>query len=288
MSRTLLIIFSLLFAAVAIGAVYKWIDDEGNVHYGDTPPKGQEKESIDIAPTPPPKTITDAQGREKQPKAEKEVLRDGETEGDPDDGNKGAEQPISRFATDIKCFTPVTKSWGGRISDTREGVTRQPFKNDERDQLMTLFDALEGSWRGRVEDITCRGTDAEPSVKTHHYESDLTARWESKQIYRIEAELGGSATRANIRQFFWFLPGMDGLRFRRTTNDTPFELDIPGNDAEILEVGDNRVTFYWRRGGALRQTNVFSIKIVGRSFTISEFFYMKGVLDGKRLWTLGK
>ena len=289
MKSTLLIIYSLLFAAVALGAVYKWVDEEGNVHYGDTPPKGQEKETIDIAPAPLPKAIIDEQDRAKQPEAEEEVLPEGETDEVPEDEIEAAEQPVSRYPTDIKCFTPVTEAWGGRIADTREGVTRQPFKNDEHDQLMALFDALEGRWRGRIEDITCHSPGAEPPSKTHDYKFHLAARWESKQIFWIEAELEGvSDTRAVLRQFFWFLLSTDGLRFRKATTGLSIELDKPGNDAEVLEVGDNIVTFYWRRGGAVRQTNVFSINKIGRSFTISEYFYVQGVLAGKRLWKLGK
>ena len=165
MRSTFLIICSLLFAAVAIGAVYKWVDDEGNVHYGDTPPNDHEQKTIEIAPAPPPKAIIDEQDRAKQPEAEEEVLPDGETDEVPEDEIEGAKQPVSRYATDIKCFAPLTEAWGGRIADTREGVTRQPFKNDEHDQLLTLFDALEGRWNGRIEDITCHSPGAEPPSK---------------------------------------------------------------------------------------------------------------------------
>lgn len=289
MRSTFLIICSLLFAAVAIGAVYKWVDDEGNVHYGDTPPKDQEKETIDIAPAPPPKTIIEEQDRAKQPKTEEEVLRDGETDEVLQEDVEAAKQPVARYTTDIKCFTPLTEAWGGRIADTREGVTREPFKNDEHKQLMTLFDALEGRWSGRIEDVTCQSPGAEPPSKTHDYKFSLDARWQSKQRFWIEAELEGAReTRAVLRQFFWFLLSTDGLRFRKATTDISFDLDKPGNDVEILEMGNNILTFYWRRGGAVRRTNVFSINKIGRSFTISEYFYVQGVLAGKRIWKLGK
>ena len=289
MRSTFLIICSLLFAAAAIGTVYKWVDDEGNVHYGDSPPKDQQRETIDIAPAPPPKTIIDELDRAKQPKAEEEVLRDGETDEALEDKIEGAKQPVARYATDIKCFTPLTEAWGGRIADTREGITRQPFKDDEHDQLMTLFVALEGRWSGKIEDITCHSPGAEPPSKTHHYKFHLAARWQSKEIFWIEADLKGvKETRAVLRQFYWFLLSTNGLRFRKDTTDISFDLDKPGNDVEILEIGKNILTFYWRRGGAVRQTNVFSINKIGRSFTISEYFYVQGELAGKRLWKLGK
>jgi hypothetical protein len=154
---------------------------------------------------------------------------------------------------------------------------------------MTLFDALEGRWSGRIEDITCHSPGAEPPSKTHDYKFSLDARWQAKQRFWIEADLEGVRdTRAVLRQFFWFLLSTDGLRFRTATTDMSFELDKPGNDVEILEMGNNFLTFYWRRGGTLRRTNVFSINKIGRSFTISEYFYVQGVLAGKRLWKLDK
>ena len=154
---------------------------------------------------------------------------------------------------------------------------------------MTLFDALEGRWSGRIADITCHSSGAEPPSKTHYYKFHLAARWQSKQRFRIEAELEGvRGTRTVLRQFFWFLLSTDGLRFRKATTDISFELDKPGNDVQILEMGDNSLTFYWRRGGVVRRANVFSINTIGRSFTIREYFYVQGELAGKRLWKLGK
>ena len=135
MKSTFLIICSLLFAAAAIGAVYKWVDDEGNVHYSDTPPNDDKKETIDIAPPSPPETIIEEQDRSRQPKAEKEVLREGETDEVLQEEIGGAKQSVARYKTDIKCFTPLTEAWGGKIADTREGVMRQAFKNDEHKQL---------------------------------------------------------------------------------------------------------------------------------------------------------
>ena len=42
MRSTLLLICSLLFSGVVIGAVDKWVDEESNVQYGDTSAKEQE------------------------------------------------------------------------------------------------------------------------------------------------------------------------------------------------------------------------------------------------------
>ena len=154
---------------------------------------------------------------------------------------------------------------------------------------MTLFDALKGNWSGTIEDIACRRPGAKPPSKMDNYNFRLAARWQSKQRFWIEAELEGTKeTRTILRRFFWFLLSADGLRFRRAKTDISIDLDKPVYDVEILEMNNNILTFYWRRYGALRRENVFSMSKSGRGFTISEYFYVQGVLSGKRLWELGK
>ncbi len=53
-STALIVLLSLALAGVANAEVYKWVDEDGNVHFTDTPPPKQETEEvkIDRAPTP--------------------------------------------------------------------------------------------------------------------------------------------------------------------------------------------------------------------------------------------
>lgn len=62
-------------AASSTAAVYKWIDSEGNVHFGDKPPVEEISESVDIkvnSYTPSP--ISAEAATEKEPGAKKEVI----------------------------------------------------------------------------------------------------------------------------------------------------------------------------------------------------------------------
>ena len=48
-----LIYFTLLFStALSAGSIQKWVDDEGNVHYGDAPPTSAKTESVHVQPAP--------------------------------------------------------------------------------------------------------------------------------------------------------------------------------------------------------------------------------------------
>ena len=44
-----------VFAVAAFGEIYKWTDEEGNIHYSNTPPKQKKAQEIEIRPTFQPK-----------------------------------------------------------------------------------------------------------------------------------------------------------------------------------------------------------------------------------------
>lgn len=55
--RTLFLILGLLMASsLAAQEVYRWTDEDGNVHYGDQPPPEEETERVRIDPSPVPES----------------------------------------------------------------------------------------------------------------------------------------------------------------------------------------------------------------------------------------
>ncbi len=64
MFRIALIIAFLAGLAAEAGQVYKWVDEDGNVHYSDqAPPEGQEAEELILDSTPSAADVRDAQER---------------------------------------------------------------------------------------------------------------------------------------------------------------------------------------------------------------------------------
>lgn len=286
--RLLVYVFGVVFVSIVGAEIYRWVDDEGNVHYGDCPPADCEPEMIKPAPMPTEQEVEEAQERLKRLQDEVEKMREDRV-GDAQPAEaQPAEKTAVAAAMDPECFAPLAEGWSGRIADTREQVSRQPLTDGELRQLTELFRGLSGLWKGVMEDITCLRPDAEPPTQSHRYRFRLNARRQPDQIFRIEADADGIETKQVFRQFFWFLLNRDGLRFRTTQSDISFEIDQRGNDAEVLSAGNNVLTFFWRRAGAVRRANVFSLQKVGRGFTIREFFYVQGTLAGKRIWSIEK
>jgi hypothetical protein len=279
---SLVLLFGLIIPSAAFAEVYRWVDNEGNVHFGDCPPTSCESEAVQIAPTPSNQTIERAKERFKRLQEYQNKLREDRKE----EANRIG-KPAASPSPDVECFSSLVDAWDGEVPDTREEIKRSPLSKTELRRFNNFFQALKGRWRGHMVDIQCIRPEATPPTKSYHYDFRLDARWEADQLFKIEADMESDEPEGGLRrQYFWILLSRDGLRFRKAVTDLSFELDRTRFDVEVLSSGKNAIVFFLRRGGTLRRTNVFSLHRAGRDFTISEFFYVQGTLAGKRLWTL--
>ena len=67
--RIVLLTTMIFFASSAFAGLYKWVDDEGNVHYSQKPPIGKQFKKLK-APAPAPKkskSIYSTESKKKQP-----------------------------------------------------------------------------------------------------------------------------------------------------------------------------------------------------------------------------
>jgi hypothetical protein len=280
----MVLLFGLIVAITVYAEVYKWIDDEGKVHYGDHPPVSSGSNRIQIAPPPSDQTIKETQDRLERLREYKNKLRDSRKE-----EKTQAVKPVVSTVNDFECFTSLEDSWGEIIQDTREEVQRRPLADSELRQLDRLFNALKGSWKGEMKETNCVQPDATPPSEVYHYKIRLEARLKADHLFEIDAELEGEESDADLRRrSFWIFLSGDGLRYWRSASNIMPELDKPRYDVETITIGNDSITFYMRRGGALRQTIVFYLHKFGRSFAIKELFYVQGALARKHSWMIGR
>jgi hypothetical protein len=287
----IVIVFALGLVSGPTGSaeIYKWTDEKGNVHFGDTPPADSQPETMEAEPMPSDQAVQEAKDRVQRLQEYEEKSRESGKQGRQSEDRGPTERAAAGLPADAGCFASLEDTWGGRIADTRQHVSRKPLSDNELRRLRSLFRALEGRPGGTLEEMTCVGPDAEPSIITHRFKIDLYAQWQSNEVFEIESNLvGGQQTRAVLREFYHFLLSGDGLRFRKRRDDNWFNLDEPGNDVETLTVRNDSLTFFWRQGGRVRRANVFSLQKTGSGFTISEFFYVQGLLSGTRVWEIGR
>jgi hypothetical protein len=63
MKKVILIICIMAIAGISLGAIYKWVDDEGRVHYSDKPTDKHKTKEIDVEPAPSPEEMDKARKR---------------------------------------------------------------------------------------------------------------------------------------------------------------------------------------------------------------------------------
>jgi hypothetical protein len=279
----LLFVVELLISPVANAEIYRWVDEQGNVNFGDCPPADCASKPVQSAWEPSEEAVREAQERARR-------LQDYERQASERRASQatvtdpvGIGKPPLESPADIPCFAPLADTWGQLIPDSREGPHRRRLSDAEYRWLQGLLKSLEGRRDGAIRETVCIRPDAEPPSTSVNIDVDWQGRWQSERIFRIRAEPQGKGT-----EFFSILWSRQGLRFRKAQTDLSFQLDRPGNDAAIVELTGNSLTFYWRRGGKRRHTNVISISRAGRRISMREFFYTQGELIGKRLWKIGR
>ena len=276
--------FLVLLGVVAIAhpGIFKWVDDQGNVNFGDRPPEGATPELVSTESGRPEQTGIKA--RESPPKAKSEAdsgVSEGADLNVPERSNTSPDE-------DPDCFTPIEDAWAGSVADTREPLSRQALSADELGHLQAILRIFGQSWRGEVTEITCIRPDATEPTRTYRYRTTLSGNWESRRVLAVEANLVGRDNRRILREFFWFLSSKEGLRFRNANKDNTTNLDRPRFDVQTFVIESDLLRFFRRAGGKQRRADVFELRRVDRGFRFREYFYVQGLLSGKRDWELGR
>ena len=63
MKKVILIICIMAIAGISLGAIYRWVDEEGRVHYSDKPTDKHKTKEVDVEPGPSPEEIDKARER---------------------------------------------------------------------------------------------------------------------------------------------------------------------------------------------------------------------------------
>jgi len=281
--------------ASAVGAqVYKWVDKNGMVHYGDCPPTECESQEVQLAPEPSREAIRETQDRmqhiqqyEQQIRKPKKITA--ETKKERQDGRSTTRIPVDR-----RCFSLLEDAWEGRVSDSREPPVHKPLDDAQIDALKSLFDEIAGQskgnlgrYSGTMVETKCLTPKSSPPMKVYHYDVNWDGDWKSDQIFRIEASMVGREQKSHYKTFYWFLVSPGGLRFSNNTTDATFNLDRARYDVGVLQASDGRLVLYWRGGGRLKKTTMIALEVAERGFSLNEYFYVQGTLARFRSWEIG-
>ena len=137
-----ILIFFLFFPNAALAEMYKWIDDQGNVHYGDKPPAKNEFEKMKPAPVADEKEAQRLQERTKkilqrQQQVDDSRAKDEQASKKAGSKNISVEKKCKRTQVELAFYKKRGKH---SVLDEEGNLTR--VKSDERKEKITQLESF--------------------------------------------------------------------------------------------------------------------------------------------------
>ncbi len=285
--RTWFALLVLLAAGNALGEVYKWVDETGQVQFGDTPPPGSDAQPMKMHKEPTPEEVGRAKQRldDRLEQARKRVL---------DTGAPAAPVQASsaRSPQDAPCFAPLADFVQSPAGAAFVPITPTVLGEAQRATLLALMRSVEGHWEGRIEDVTCLGNPPAGEQRSVTLDiDDAAATWNPVDaLLIVDSQVAGEEQESQ-RLFIKFRVA-DALYFN--TVESAGQIDLTGNKVELLALEDDRVEFVLKNrapgGGTSRplRTEVRYWEMSGSNVTFTELYFRNELLSGSRRWLLRK
>lgn len=297
-------VFSLFFASItAAGGIYKWVDEAGCAHFGDRPPDvgGVQKLSIDSFPeaTVPPPRLSGGE-RPSEESATGFAISEKTS-----DANESIAYDAREFRfSSASCLDSIESLLDPKQVAEKGApgifapLTHRKLEKVEVEWLDNLLPKLSRRWSGDIREITCVGPDKSVREKRRDWEVKCDGSWSSSGF--LDLQFDRTRDDGVNRQESMAISIKDGLlSFRsrlspKPTASSSFSLKPPEqcDHVEVLSVDRNGVSFftkYRRRTGPKRSLQVqdlYSFRVMDRSFQLDQATYLQGRLVGKSTWSL--
>lgn len=288
----------LVISGITLAAVYKWVDESGRVHYGDSPPQGSDVEPIAVPEEPSQVEIERAQQQMQRKIEQYEKISEEVSPSKPLE--KLSQQPESRVVIPhrVACISPLSDFVQGPSAETYTPISPTSLAKAQQKSLRILFGKAEASWQGTIADLTCLNSSAEPRSKIANLDARTTVDWDlRKSQFVIDTDAVGRESRVSQRLTQIFEVG-DALYFSDTHSadfiKTGGTIARSGNEVEVLTLDRKMLLFLIKRriptGADTRipRAELRQLEISGRTLRFVELFYINGMLTGSRSWVLNR
>ncbi|MCB1740626.1 MAG: DUF4124 domain-containing protein [Gammaproteobacteria bacterium] len=282
--------------------VYRWTDEQGNVHFSDCPPEDCARQLQDAPPTPSPEDVQRAQERLDRVKqflrkldAQREAAR-----ADPDSNStSGPPSPPPRSLQPV-CFSDANEWLGAeRSQNSFDPISPEPLQSGTHAMLGQLLAGLEGRWDGFVEEYICRGTKAQPQLEHVQHRAELRAT--SRPTFRVLMESSlrrvdngvardallwlylnarylhaGDLDRSSYAERRWVVEIVEAQ---------PKRAAAPGEEKRVIFMRKCRKT---QASSSTWHMEVRSIRLQQDELRIDELFFVQNVLAGRRHWQMNR
>jgi hypothetical protein len=156
-------LFALLLAlCFAVGAVYKWVDEQGNVHYSDTPPPGRESQVVPIAPGPTAaqRVQAERQAAEGAQSAQREAAERSAAQA----AQQSARQAQATAAAGAELAVQVCAD--AMVQRMTLDLQTPVYRRSHSGEFIYLADADRPAEKKRLDDVVARYCSNEPAAKS--------------------------------------------------------------------------------------------------------------------------
>jgi len=287
----LVVLLLFLTGGVALGAVYRWVDDTGRVHFGDSPPPESDVQSVPV-PEGPTQEEVERAGQQMQEKMEKykglsEDINPPET---PDESSPHEQTPPATF-DNVDCFSALSGIVAGPSAETDTPITATTLTTTQRENLIGLFERMAGSWQGTITDLTCMGNPSDPKRKITNYDAKTRVDWDAHTLRLvIETDSVGARETHTIERLFQRFEVGDVLYFSDYKQSGT--ISLKGNEVEVLDITKDTLSFIIKRRipgsryARIPRVEVRYLEISRKRLKEVELYYSNKVLTGSRAWVL--
>jgi len=263
-----LLVTLLYSSSVFPGNLYKWVDENGNIHYGDERPaeKSHQVEEVELQPLNSFENSFPTNIETTNTKKMNTI-----------DKADGATSQILEKATSklypTSCFGPSPIA-----NDTT--LSRVKLTKTQHKSLSLLLSDMAGLWRGQAIYFDCKGQVNTPEIKKKQYTISADIRLKRFKDLTISFEMYSSKNRITTHENIELFLSDEHLSFSHYQSDETVLLNESNNHIELW------VENFPTAGVRNELVRIFDIQ--NNTFTIKQFQYVNGALASTIQWNLVK
>lgn len=288
-SKLCFLLALMLIPTLVSAQIYRWTDENGNVHFGDSPPGNANAKSLDLPKGPSDKEVEKAQ-RELQDALDARASGDSVSVAPtPKKVAPRRGEAVSEFA----CYTPIEEVLRGATKAAYAPISPTVLTQAQHSGVRKVLASAAGRWRGSSVELTCSGKVDAPKNESLHFDVNSVATWSDAQgLLILENRARGSRRRIDETRVSFIEVG-DGLYFfeakgggKHTNNRT---IALRGNLSEGFHLDETSLAFMSkRRSYHIMRTELRHLKVKNNKLEYTELYFHKNILTGARLWSLAR
>lgn len=293
-----LLLLVVLISAVALAQVYRWVDEKGNIHFGDTPPKTVDTEELILPEGPSEEEIVQAQeDLRKRLKAKRiaDEARESEMQ-DAEAAALGKVEPKSGIDAirneDFVCFTALSAFVEGDSARRFAPITPTELTDEQQMLLKDLFGRIGRRWRGGIIAVTCKPDSSQPDSKRLEFDVKTTVDWNARESQLVVETDSFGRNDSSFDELTQNYEVGDALYIRggKPLSEGFWNVALKGNRVEILSLKRNTLTFLIKRKHrarpSVRQAEIRYLELTKNQLFFKEMYFTNDTLRGWRIWVL--